>query len=549
MTMRGRLACVLGMLLLAGLPADGGAQTAEAPATSTTTSTATSTTAAGPPVGGDDTADLGFTSPRSTMRGFVEKSRDGRYEDAAKHLDLRRLSKNASGTVLARKLRTVFDRTLWIEFDAFSDSPDGDTSDGLARRDIVGLIRTSKGPVEVAVEKVPEADGTQAWKIASSVVARIPELYAEFGDGPFADMLPEFLLENEVFAVRLWQWIGILVLLAAGAPLAWLATGPVLRVLAFVVPADRRHQSERFLAGLKGPLRLFVVIAVLSAGMPWLALGVAATSVLTIVRKTATTVAITWLWLRIVDVVAKIADDRLRIHGRAGAVGVIPLGRRTVKIFVALMAVIAIVQNLGYDATGILAGLGVGGLALALAAQKTVENLFGGMVLITDQPVRVGDACRFGNRIGVVEDIGLRSTRIRTPERTLISVPNAEFSSKEIENLAVRDRMWLQTTLGVRLDATTAQLRAALDGLRAVLEATPRIDRGTVNVRFVNITATAFEVELQAYVATRDWNEFLVVREDVYLKALDALEQAGTGLTGRPLRPRSAPPPPDESRS
>jgi len=342
------------------------------------------------------------------------------------------------------------------------------------------------------------------------------------------------MVETELFAVRLWQWIGLVALLGAGMLLAWLATGPLLQLLSFVVPADRRHQSGRLLGGLEGPIRLLVVMAVVTAGLPWLALGVAASTVLTIARKTLTIVALTWLWLRIVDVVAGIADDRLRTHGRAGAVSVIPLGRRTVKVFVGLMAAIAVMQNLGYDATGILAGLGVGGLALALAAQKTVENLFGGMMLITDQPVRVGDLCRFGNRTGVVEDIGLRSTRIRTPERSLVSVPNAEFSSTQIENLSVRDRMLLQTKLGLRLDATPVQLRAALDALRAMLAATPRIDRGSISVRFVEIRDSAFDVELQAYVVTRDWSEFLAVREEIYLNALDVLDRSGTGLAGRP---------------
>ena len=531
-----------GLCLLGGAPAVV-AQTTTMPAPAPASTSTTATTTPAPPSGGEEEpVDLGFTSPRSTIRGFLTKSRDGDYAEAAKHLDLRRVSKaqrDTVGPLFARQLRTIIDRTLWFDPESLSDSPDGNPDDGLPpRRDLIGTVRTSKAPIDIVVERVPEADGTQAWKIASSVVARVPELYAEFGNGPFADVLPEFMVETEVFAVRLWQWVGLLVLLSAGTLLAWLATGPLLRLLSFVVPADRRHQSERLLGGLKAPVRLLIVIAVVIAGMPWLALGVAAATVLTIVRKTAMTVTITWLWLRIVDVVAGIADDRLRIHGRAGAVSVIPLGRRTVKIFVALMATIAVVQNLGYDATGILAGLGVGGLALALAAQKTVENLFGGMMLITDQPVRVGDLCRFGTRTGVVEDIGLRSTRIRTPGRSLVSVPNAEFSATQIENLSARDRMQLSTTVGLRLDTTTAQLRSVLDALRTMLESTARIDRASITVRFVGIRDTAFDVELQGYVLTRDWNEFVAVREEVYLNALDVLDRSGTDLAGRPVAPR-----------
>ena len=121
----------------------------------------------------------------------------------------------------------------------------------------------------------------------------------------------------------------------------------------------------------------------------------------------------------------------------------VPLARRTLKVFVALVALLAVVQNLGFNVTGILAGLGIGGLAVALAAQKSIENLFGGLSLIADQPVRVGDICRFGSQQGTVEDIGLRSTRVRTLDRTVVTIPNADFATMQIENFGTRDRMRL----------------------------------------------------------------------------------------------------------
>jgi len=244
-----------------------------------------------------------------------------------------------------------------------------------------------------------------------------------------------------------------------------------------------------------------------------------------------------------VDVVGAIVDDRLRIHGRAGAVGIVPLLRRTIKIFVAAIAVIVVVQNLGYDATGILAGLGVGGLALALAAQKTVENLFGGVMVIADQPVRVGDLCRFGSRVGTVEEIGFRSTRVRTPERSLVSIPNAEFSSTQIENLSVRDRMLLQATFGVKVGTPTAALRKLLPGLRGVLEHASRVDPASISVRVVGLSLTSIDVEVIAYFQTRDWNEFLAIREDAFLAMLDVFDAAGLGLTERQGPPAPAPPP------
>jgi MscS family membrane protein len=526
---------------------------AQTPPPSTTppaTDAPTPTTLAAPtpttlPYEDEEPPDVSLTAPQSTLRGFLMAGRAADWTKAATYLDLRRVAKAARdviGPLYARQLMIVLDRTVVVDVDSLSDSPEGEREDGLkANRERVATIKTPKGNVDLVLERVTEPDGTLAWKITSSVVTQIPDLYALYGDGPLVAILPEFMVDVTVLELRLWQWIALGLLLGAGALLGWLATGPLLQGLSILIPEDRRHQSARLLGSVTGPIRLFIVIAVVLAALPFLRLSVPAFAAIQLLRKTATTVAIMWLGLRVVDVIAAIADDRLRIHGRAGAVSVIPLGRRSLKIFVALMAAIVIVQNLGYDATGILAGLGVGGLALALAAQKTIENLFGGVVIITDQPVRVGDLCRFGTRTGTVEDIGLRSTRLRTPERTMVSIPNAEFASGQIENLSLRDRMQLLATIGLRLDTTPAQLGAVLTATRALIEAVPKIEKTGTSVRFTAITASAYEITISGYVQTRDWNEFLAVREDFFLKVVGAVGAAGTALTGTGAPPAPAP--------
>jgi MscS family membrane protein len=533
------------LLFAAGLAIAVPASRAQEASTTTTAVAPTSTTTQFFAAEEPEELDLSLTSPRSAMQGFLVASRAGDYEKAVDYLDVRHLPKSRRETrapLLARQLRTVLDRALWLDIEQVSEAPDGNRDDGMPpRREVVGTIKTSKAPISVMLERVPLPDGTLGWKIASSVVALIPDLYREFGDGPFADRLPDFLLDITILELRLWQWLGVAALLALGALLGWLTTAPLLRLLGFVVPEDRRHQSQRLLRRLKAPLRLLVALVVLTGGLPFLALGIRAAAWLTLIRKTATTLAFTWLWLRVVDVVAALADDRLRIHGRAGAVGIVPLLRRSVKIFVAVIAVILVVQNIGYDATGLLAGLGVGGLALALAAQKTVENLFGGVMLVADQPVRVGDLCRFGTRVGTVEYIGLRSTRLRTAERSVVTIPNAEFSAGQIENLAARDRMLLQATFGLQLSTPTADLRRLLADLRAVLERAPRVDAPSVGVRLVGFGATTTDVEVVAYIQTRDWNEFVTIRENVFLEMLDVLGRAGA--TPTPRKPTEPPTP------
>jgi MscS family membrane protein len=240
--------------------------------------------------------------------------------------------------------------------------------------------------------------------------------------------------------------------------------------------------------------------------------------------------ALTWLLMRLVNVVGEVAEQRLVDRGQQTAVPLVDPGRKVVKGVIFLIAFVAMLDNFGFNVTALVAGLGVGGIAVALAAQKSIENLFGGIMLYADRPVRVGDFCGFGGRTGVVEEIGMRSTRIRTLDRTLVTVPNAEFSSLQIENFAKRDFIRLATTLGLRYETTPEQLRHLLVELRRLLYAHPMVSNDPARVRFTGFGAYSLDVEITAYVTTSDWAEFLGVREDLYLRMMDLVEASGTGF-------------------
>jgi MscS family membrane protein len=177
-----------------------------------------------------------------------------------------------------------------------------------------------------------------------------------------------------------------------------------------------------------------------------------------------------------------------------------------------------------------MAGLGVGGLAIALAAQKTIENLFGGVSVISDRPVSVGDFCKFGDRVGTVEDIGLRSTRIRTLDRTVVTVPNSQFSSMMLENFNKRDKMWFHLTLNLRRDTTPEQVRTLLDAVTKILKEHPRVEEGSLPVRFIGVGSYSLDLEIFAYVLTPSFDEFLKLQQELLLAILDAVEAAGTAL-------------------
>jgi MscS family membrane protein len=187
-------------------------------------------------------------------------------------------------------------------------------------------------------------------------------------------------------------------------------------------------------------------------------------------------------------------------------------------------------DRVGIPAYGVVAGLGVGGLAIALAAQSTIENLIGGLSLFADKPVRVGDLCKCGSDEGTVEAIGLRSTRIRSLDRTLTTIPNAALAKMAIENLAERDRILIQTVIGVRYETRPEQLRYLLVKILELLVSHPRIHAASARARLIGFAASSLDIEVFAYVLTRDKLEFLAVRQDVLLRIMEIVEQSGTSF-------------------
>ena len=209
---------------------------------------------------------------------------------------------------------------------------------------------------------------------------------------------------------------------------------------------------------------------------------------------------------------------------------ILPLGKQILKLSVYLIALLSVVSAWGYPISTILAGIGVGGIAIALAAQKTIENLFGGISVIGDRPVLVGDVCRFGDHIGTVINIGLRSTSLRTPDRTVINVPNGQFSSMALENISRRDKIWFHPMLSLRRDTTSEQLKQVLADSREILKSQPKVELGKIPVRFVGLGSYSLDVEINVYVTTSDYDEFLAVQQELLLQLLQAVERAGTAL-------------------
>ena len=346
----------------------------------------------------------------------------------------------------------------------------------------------------------------------------------------FERHLPEPLLREGPSDLLWWQWLAApaaaVLAYAAGKLLGWLTRQLLERLFA----RTQTTWDDLLLDRLGPPLTALWSIGVAYALLPWLDLAREWRNAVERGLHAASFVVLFWAALRSVDLGFQFLGSWPWARANPLAAGVLPLGSKVARIAVFVIGAIAVLTQLGYPVASLLAGLGIGGLALALAAQKTVENLFGSVSISVDQPCRVGDFVQVENVAGNVEAIGLRSTRIRTLNRTLVTIPNGKLADARIENFAVRDRMRLLCVLQLVYGTTAAQMAEVLARLEEALRAQPKLFPEGVSVRFVNLGATSLDVEVAATFDTADWGEFTVIRQGLFLRFLAIVEEAGTSF-------------------
>jgi len=481
-------------------------------------------------------------SPQSSVYSFLQVCHAHDYEKAAKYLDLRKLpaqQRLKNGPQFAQQLQQILDRDAQFDVANLSRQPEESRADGVPQgRERVDSFTVNGQTLDLELERVRLRSGMYVWVFSSDSIERIPQIVRLTSDSPVEKHLPDPLVSWKIAETPVWRVIALFVLALALASLsrllsrmALLCTEPVLRR---IVPKMNRRVLEEFV----GPLGLLLAVFLFRAGMAWLEpspkLHLFLTRTLTLLFFSA----LFWLSTAIVD----LSMGRLRVALREkhqGFYSVLPLASRITKLVILALMIVAILSSWGYNTTTILAGLGVGGIAIALAAQKTLENLFGGVAIITDRPVSVGDYCKFGDKEGTVEDIGLRSIRVRAPDRTLVTVPNGQFSSMTIENISARDKMLFHFTLNLRRDTSSDQVRMLLDSIKKILTENPKLEAGTAPVHFAGVGKDSLDLEMSAYILTRNGDEFAQIQQDLYLRILDAVAAAGTTVA---LPPPANPP-------
>jgi len=485
-----------------------------------------------PPTKAEHTAridPLGRETPHNALIGFLKYGERGDYATAARYLQLPP-GQDANLPELAKELRVLYP-SFHGNINLLSDDPNGTVESGLPPDQVrAGALIVGHSTTDIILVRVDDPASGKIWLISQGTLANIPKLYAQLeSETPTAaDRIRHVLLSGpQLLGLSSTQWIGWLL----SIPISWLLAWH----LTFLFSAPRRIWCRlrhlRFSTVWDTPvgMPLRCMIATLLHGFFVYLLQPPLLYRIYYVRIIGAILAgcFGWLASRISDQGFDRVLNQTRTN-RKGGESILILMQRLNRVGILIIALVVALALLGLNVTATLTGLGIGGLAVALAAQKTLENLIGGVSLLMDKAVQVGDVCKIGERVGTVEDIGLRSLKLRTVDRNLLVVPNGLLAQMQFENMKSRTKLLIDQNFSLRIETQVEQLRSVLDGVQRMLDEHLMIESGTSRLRVTNFAGAAFELQLFAYGKTGDWAELTAIRQDIILKIAEIVEAAGT---------------------
>jgi MscS family membrane protein len=475
---------------------------------------------------------LGRETPRAMVSGLIEALAELDYDRAALYFDLPAVSSNRQrmqAVSQARGFHALLDDGGSLRpFAALSNEAGGTLDDDLPiDQEAIGEITVKGKAVPVLLTRGQDGE-RQVWRVSKETLSQIAAATGRMSAAQEAQQAAEDK-EFIVAGAPLKDWA---ILLGLGI----LVFGGLWMLAALLVAATRRLVADpaangmyRFVEAALPPLSLLIAVGIFYNWADRLPVAIVARQTLLRYAGIVAVIAVVWFGLRLVDAVAELVLTRMRRQGRRQIVSVITLARRTVKVLLLLFSGIGILDTFGIDVTTGIAALGIGGIALALGAQKTVENLVGSVTVIADRPLQVGDFIKVGDVVGTVEDVGIRSTRIRTGERTVVTIPNGDLSARQIENFAERDRFLFNPVIAVDHATPSAKLKEAIAIVQGVLAEHEHIADGA-RARLGSIGERSFNIDVFAYIDVREFDVQVVIREALLLSIYERLEAAGIDL-------------------
>ena len=472
---------------------------------------------------------LARETPRGAVTGLLNALASGNYTQAANYfaLPMDDDAGLAEGADLARQLQDALDRggTL-LPFGVLANESIGRIDDDLsADLERVGALGGEEdAPILLSRSEGPE--GGLIWRISQETIDDLKSR------SPPPEALPQDEASDgfSILGAPAGDWLLLLGAAAASFLLFWLISAGILALVRAIVPDHEKSLLFRFVYAALPPLSLYLAVMSFYLWAGSIEASIVARQILLRYVGIFAWIALVWFAFRLVDAIARVTSARMERQERRQAVSAIVLLRRTAKVILLVVAMIAIFDTFGFDVTTGVAALGIGGLALALGAQKTIENLVGSVTMVADKPVQVGDFCRVGDVIGTVEDVGMRSTRIRTLERTVVTIPNGDLSSREIENYAKRDQFLFNPTIGVEYGVTSAKLRQGVEIIEKVLIDHPLVETEGARARLADYGPSSLDIEVWSYITVLDYAESRFVRQELLFTILEELEAAGLAI-------------------
>lgn len=479
-----------------------------------------------------DPLELGRETPRGTVIGFIKAAQSENYDVAVQYFEVGRRASVEREQELVQQLLAILNARFPGSLDSITDDPMGRQGNEPPRDQIVVGVTRGLGesfPLYLVHEDVSR--GAKVWLISRQTLDQVPEVYDSLRFAQSEKRLPKFLVKTRPLGMPLWQWIAIMLFAPVALLLGWLAA------LLLRLSSQRIRRASGLAMQETEPLRRFGPTAILGAVIiHYYFVYVIGASIL--YREyyrglllVLLAFAIYWAITRLTYWISVRIWNQLTTRGMYAERSLVSLTRRVLDVAIFFLIALLVFKNvLGWNLTAALAGLGIGGLAIGLGAQKTFENMMGGISILTDRALLVGDACKIGDQRGIVEDIGLRSTKLRTEERTLVSIPNGTVATAILENFRLRDKVLFRQVVRLRYDLSPDHVRYVIEQLREILARHPKVEDASARVRVLNLAENAIEVQIYAYILTREYREFLGVQEELILQAMDVLENSGAAI-------------------
>ena len=478
---------------------------------------------------------LGRETPRGTVIGFIRAAQEENNELAVLYFQPPAKGHHttpAEEQELATQLFTVLNAKFPASaLGSISSDSDGHGDDQQPRDQLkIGGTRGLSEAFPITLVRLEDVHNVKLWFISRQTLEQVPEVFYSLRFPRIANKLPAFLVTNRPLGMPLWQWLAVVLLAPIALAIGWLAA--FLGRMGWQVVRRTRGLAPLAPAPLRrlGPGSLLVAVPVHYYFVYLIGTSLLYRQYYQRVILVLLASAVYWAVTRVTHWIFRDISSRLTERGRLAERSLVSLTRRVLDVVIFFVIALLVLSRLDVNVTAALAGLGIGGLAIGLGAQKTFENLLGGISILTDKAIVVGDPCKIGDQTGVVEDIGLRSTKLRTENRTLVSIPNGTVATATLENFRFRDKILCKQVVRLRYDLTPDHVRYVLAQIYEVLVHHAKVEESTARVRLLRFGENAIEVEIYAYILERDFGEFLATQEDLLLQVMEALERTGAAV-------------------